>query len=161
MKVTSIVLGALAAVASAAPTEKVEERAIGADFGGFDFGGVNNFQFANLDLGYLSQINGFNGFANIQNLAINNGFDIFQFNSLFNNDVFDVQQLLLLQQLAVFDQLAAFQVFNSFDLSSLLFNNIGFGLINNVQAFNFNSIIDASLIPQLSAVVSQGLVFKD
>jgi hypothetical protein len=156
MKPTAILVGALAAVASAAPT-KVEERnaAFGGNFG-FDVSGVNNLQFANLDLQYLAAINGFGGFNNLQGLAINNGFNFNQFGGLFNNDVFDVSQLLALQQLVLFDQLASFQVFQQFDLSSLLFNQLNFGLINNVFGFNFNSIIDQALIPQISAVVSQG-----
>lgn len=157
MKVTSILVGALATVVAAAPTEK---RSFGGsqDFSSFgNFGGVNNFGFNNLDLGYLASVNNLD-FQILAQLSQVNEFDVLQFGSLFNNDVFDVNSLLQFQQLATLIQLSSLGAFNGLSLSGLNFNNLGFGLISNVNSFAFGGLIDQSLVPQLTSIANQGFL---
>jgi len=156
MKPTSIILGALAAVATAAPTTKVETRG-NRDFSSFgDFGGINNFDFFNQDLQYLSLVNSLD-FNVLAQLSSVNNFDVFQFNNLFNNDVFDLASALQFQQVSQLVQLASLGAFNQLDLSGLLFNQLNFGVISN-DLFNFNlgGLINQAVIPQVVAVVQAG-----
>jgi len=160
MKPTSIILGALAAVATAAPTEK---RSFGGnqDFSNLgDFSGVNNFGFNSLDLGYLSSIKSLD-FALLAQLSSVNQFDVLQFGSLFSGNNFDVNSLLQFQQLAMLIQLQSLGAFNGLSLQGLVFNQLNFGLINNVVGFDFGGLIDQSLVPQLSSIANQGFFGKE
>jgi hypothetical protein len=156
MKAASIILGALAAVATAAPT-KVEPR--GRDFSNFgDFSSINNFDFSNQDLQYLSLVNSLD-FAVLAQLSQVNSFNFNQFGNVFNQQSFDVNGLLQLQQLALVSQLGSLGVFSSFDLSSLVFNQLNAGVISDVFGFNLGSVINQAVIPQVVAVVQAGGVF--
>lgn len=150
MKFSTIFAGALAAVASAAPTEKR---------GQLDISQLNNLQgFNQLDINYLNRINSLD-LQLLNTLAVQNNFNALAFQGLFqNNQVFDVASLLQLQQLQTVLQLGQLGVFNAFDLSSLNLQALQLGLINNVGAFDLGSLIDASLVPQITAISEQTIV---
>ncbi|KAI2602830.1 hypothetical protein GGR54DRAFT_464662 [Hypoxylon sp. NC1633] len=148
MKPTTLLVSALAAVASAAPTSAAEKRT------SFDLNSFNNFGFANQDLQYLLAINGFNLQAFAQLGAFNN-LNIGGFESLFNNNVFDINALLQLQQIALLAELGGLGIFGNFDLSSLQLNVFDLGLINGVGGFDISAIIDQSLAPQIETVIQQ------
>ncbi|KAI0120400.1 hypothetical protein F4776DRAFT_253519 [Hypoxylon sp. NC0597] len=148
MKPTTILVSALAAVASAAPTTTAEKRSA------IDLGAFNNFGFANQDLQYLLAINGFNLQAFAQLAAFNN-LNIGGFQSLFVNNVFDVNSLLQLQQIALLSQLGGLGVFSNFDLSSLQLNVFDLGLIGGIGGFDVSSLIDQTLVPQIQTIIQQ------
>ncbi|KAG8167558.1 hypothetical protein KVR01_003247 [Diaporthe batatas] len=150
MKFSTIFAGALAAVAYAAPTEKR---------GQLDIGQLNNLQrFNQLDINYLNVINSLD-LQLLNTLAVQNNFNALAFQGLFQqNQVFDVASLLQLQQLQTLLQLGQLGVFNAFDLSNLNLQALQLGLINNVGSFNLGSLIDASLIPQITAISEQTIV---
>lgn len=151
MQFSAILAGALAAVSAvAAPTES--KRA------DFNLAGLNNLAFNSLDLNYLNVINAVD-LALLQQLAINNNLNALAFQNVFAASVFDVQAALQLQQLQTLLQLGQLGVFNQFDLSSLNLQVLQLGLIQNVGAFDLGSLIDASLVPQISAIVQQGGTF--
>ncbi|KAI0144308.1 hypothetical protein GGR57DRAFT_507698 [Xylariaceae sp. FL1272] len=143
----SMIIGAFAALVSAAPTTVESRSAV-------DLNAFNQFAFANQDLQYLLAINQFDLQAFAQLSAFNN-LQIVNFQSLFSNDVFDVNALLQLQQVAMLAQLAQLGVFSNFDLSSVNFNVFDLGLANAIGGFNVGSIIDVSLVPQIQTVIAQ------
>ncbi|KAI1393960.1 uncharacterized protein F4822DRAFT_31850 [Hypoxylon trugodes] len=149
MKFSTIFVGALAAVASAAPTSTATEKRASVDIAAF-----NNFGFANQDLQYLLAINGFNLQAFAQLAAFNN-LNIGGFQSLFSNNVFDVNALLQLQQIALLSQLGGLGIFGNFDLGALQLNVFDLGLIGGVGGFDISSIIDQALVPQIQTVIQQ------
>jgi len=160
MKTTSILVGALAAVATAAPTA-VEPRG-NRDFSNFgNFGGINNFDFINQDLQYLSLVNSLD-FGILAQLSSVNNFDVFQFNSLFSGNQFDLAAALQFQQISQLIQLGSLGAFNSLDLSGLLFNQLNFGVLQQ-DLFNFNlgGLVNQAVIPQVVAVIQGGGVFKE
>lgn len=146
MRFSTILSGAFAALAVAAPTEKR---------GVFDAASLNGLSFNSLDLGYLNVINSLD-LGLLQQLSIQNNFNALAFESLFQAQVFDINSLLQAQQLQVLLQLGQLGVFNAFDLASLQLQQLQLGLISNVGAFDVSSLIDASLVPQIQAIVSQG-----
>lgn len=150
MKFSTIFAGALAAVASAAPTEKR---------GQLDISQLNNLQrFNQLDINYLNVINSLD-LQLLNTLAVQNNFNALAFQGLFQqNQVFDVNAILQLQQLQTLLQLGQLGVFNAFDLSTLNLQALQLGLINNVGAFDLGSLIDASLVPQITAISEQTIV---
>ncbi|KAI0834068.1 hypothetical protein F5Y06DRAFT_177745 [Hypoxylon sp. FL0890] len=148
MKPTTFLVSALAAVASAAPTATAEKRTQ------VDLGSFNNFGFANQDLQYLLAINNFDLQAFAQLSAFNN-LNIGGFQSLFSNNVFDLNSLLQLQQIALLSQLGSLGVFGNFDLSSLQLNVFDLGLINGISGFDVSSLIDQSLVPQIQTIIQQ------
>lgn len=149
MKPVSILVGALAAVATAAPTKEIETRS------NFDLGLLNNLNgFNNLNLNYLLNINSLDLQLLAQLGSVNN-FNVLGFQNLFQSNVFDLNAILQLQQLEMVLQLAQLGLFNGFDLSSLAFNQLNLGLINNIGGFDFNSLIDNSLVPQITSIAQQ------
>ncbi|KAI0104749.1 hypothetical protein GGR51DRAFT_218207 [Nemania sp. FL0031] len=149
MKASTIFVGALAAFASAAPTTTTPEKRAAVDLNAF-----NQFAFANQELQYFNAINAFDLQA-FEQLAAFNNLNIGGFQSLFSNNVFDINALLQLQQIALLSQLGGLGVFSNFDLSSLQLGGLNFGLINSLGGFDVSSLIDASLVPQLQAVIQQ------
>lgn len=145
MRFSTMITGAFAALAAAAPTEK---RGI------FDASQLNGLGFNSLDLSYLNVINSFD-LGLLQQLAIQNNFNALAFESLFSAQVFDVNAILQLQQLQTVLQLGQLGVFNAFDLSSLNLAALQLGLVNNIGAFDLSSLIDASLVPQIQAIAAQ------
>jgi hypothetical protein len=170
MKFTSIITGALAAVAAtAAPAPKVEERSvfnqnqIGLDFGGaFDVNGFNNLAFANQGLAYLAQLN----FVD-QNVLLaliqqqNLGFDNFQNAFLFNQGGignFGINELLQLQSLALLSWFGRNNLISGIDFAGVQIPNVlDFGLLQNnfAQLGNFNFGIDQFLGNQIATIVQQ------
>jgi hypothetical protein len=149
MKPVTFIVGALATLATAAPTKEVVEKR----GGGFD--GINNFNFVDDNFAYLASIGGLD-FQLLAQLNQVNQFDVFgQFGGLFNANQFDIQNILAFQQLQTLLQFASLGVFNSFDLSSLAFSGLNLGLINNIGGFDINSLIASSLVPQIQGVISQ------
>ena len=149
MKTSSILVGALAAVATAAPTA-VEPR------GNRDFGGVGNFVFNNQDLQYLSLVNSLD-FNILAQLSSVNNFDVFQFGSLFSGNQFDLAAALQFQQISQLVQLGSLGAFNSLDLSGLLFNQLNFGVLaQDVFNFNLGGLVNQAVIPQVVAVIQSG-----
>lgn len=153
MKPVSILVGALAAVATAAPTvpttKEIETRA------SFDLGLLNNLnRFNNVNLNYLLNINSLN-LQLLAQLGNVNNFNVLGFQGLFQSNVFDLNALLQLQQLEMVLQLAQLGLFNGFDLSTLAFNQLNLGLINNIGGFDFNTLIDNSIVPQITSIAQQ------
>ncbi|KAI0872666.1 hypothetical protein GGS24DRAFT_427333 [Hypoxylon argillaceum] len=149
MKASTIFVGALAAFATAAPTTTTPEKRTSVDLSAF-----NQFGFANQNLQYFNAINAFDLQA-FEQLAAFNNLNIGGFESLFSSNVFDLNSLLQLQQIALLSQLGGLGVFSNFDLSSLQLGGLNFGLVNSLSSFDFSSLIDASLVPQLQAVIQQ------
>ncbi|OTB03742.1 hypothetical protein M426DRAFT_172114 [Hypoxylon sp. CI-4A] len=148
MKFSTIFVSALAGFASAAPTAAPEKR------GKVDLGAFNNFAFANQDLQYLLAVNNFDLQAFAQLSAFNN-LNIGDFQSLFVNDVVDINALLQLQQIALLSQLGSIGLFGNFDLSAVQINVFDLGLIGGVGGFDVSSIVDQALAPQIQAVIQQ------
>lgn len=147
MQFSAIIAGALATVAAvAAPTEKR---------GSFNAASLNNLGFNSLDLNYLNVINSLD-LGLLQQLSINNNFNALAFENIFSSGVFNVNSILQLQQLQTLLQLGQLGVFNSFDLGNLNLQLLQLGLIQNVGAFDLGSLIDASLVPQITTIVQQG-----
>ncbi|KAI0404178.1 hypothetical protein F4802DRAFT_256211 [Xylaria palmicola] len=146
MKASTILVGALAAVASAAPA--TEKRSV------VDLNAFNQFSFNNLDLQYFNAINLFDLQA-FEQLAAFNQLNIGGFGGLFSNDVFDINALLQLQQVALLSQLGGLGVFGNFDLSGLQLGGLNFGLVNSLGGFDLGSIIDGNLRPQIQQVIQQ------
>jgi len=139
-----MLIGALAAVASAAPT--AEKR------GSLDLNAFNNFSFKNQDLQYINAVNSFDLQA-FANLAFVQNLDISGFQVLFVEDVFDIQAILQLQQLALLAQLGSAGAFGSFDLSSLQIGVFNLGLLGNIGSFDISSIVDQSSKPQIQTII--------
>ncbi|OAA62571.1 hypothetical protein SPI_04111 [Niveomyces insectorum RCEF 264] len=151
MKAVSIIVGALAAVVSAAPAKEVEART------SFDLSQLNNLAFSNQNFQYLNIVNSLD-LQLLSQLGSTNNFNILSFQNLFQSNSFDLNALLEFQQLQMVLQLAQLGLFNGFDLSSLNFNSLNFGLINSVSSFDVNSIVDQSLAPQIAQVIQTGVV---
>lgn len=145
MRFSTILSGAFAALAVAAPTEKR---------GVFDAASLNGLAFNSLDLSYLNVVNSLD-LGLLQELSIQNNFNSLAFESLFSSSVFDINSLLQAQQLQVLLQLGQLGVFNAFDLSSLELQQLELGLISPISSFDISSLIDASLVPQIQTVVTQ------
>ncbi|CAK7211850.1 hypothetical protein SBRCBS47491_001263 [Sporothrix bragantina] len=155
MKTTSIIFSALAAtVATAAPAQDVQART------SFDLSQLNNLAFSNQNFQYLNVVNSLDLQLLAQLGSVNN-FNILGFQNLFQQSQFNLQSLLEFQQLQMVLQLAQLGLFNGFDLSSLNFNNLNFGLINGVSNFDINSLIDQSLVPQITQVIQTAVVVKE
>ncbi|KAI1426906.1 hypothetical protein F5Y12DRAFT_241698 [Xylaria sp. FL1777] len=147
MKASTIFVGALAAVASAAPTTTEKRTSI-------DLSAFNQFSFADQNLQYFNAINLFDLQA-FEQLAAFNNLNIASFQGLFSNNVFDINALLQLQQVALLSQLGGLGVFSNFDLSTLNLGGIDLGLVSSLGGFDVSSLIDASLIPQIQAIIQQ------
>jgi hypothetical protein len=152
MKCVSIIVGALAAFTVAAPTKETRSQ--------FDASQLNNFQFSNLNLNYLNVVNSLN-LQLLEQLGSVNNLNVVEFQSLFQSQNFQLQEVLQFQQLQMVLQLAQLGLFNGFDLSSLNFNQINLGLINNLNGFDLNSVVDQSLVPQITQVVQTAVVAKE
>lgn len=149
MKLTPFLISALAAVSSAAPAKEIERRT------SFDLSKLNNLAFSNTNFQYLNLVNTLD-LQLLSQLGSVNNFNILEFQSLFQGNQFNLNAMLQFQQLAVVLQLAQLGLFNGFDLSSLNFNQLNFGLINSVSGFDINSLVDQSLVPQIAQVVQTG-----
>jgi hypothetical protein len=153
MKFTSVIVSALATLATAAPAKSIEGRVSSA----IDLAGLNNLNsFNSVDIQYLAQINGLD-LNLLLALGQNNGLQINSFNSLFQGNNFDLQQILQLQQLQTLLSIAGTGALNSFDLSSIILEQqlLQLGLINNIGSFGFGSLIDQSLVPQIQTIAQQ------
>jgi hypothetical protein len=146
MKFSTILVPALAAVATAAPTEKRSN---------FDLSGLNNLSgFNNLNLNYLLNINSLD-LQLLQTLGSVNNFNILSFQNLFSSNQFDLQSILQLQQLEMFLQLGQLGLFDGFDLGSLNLNALQLGLINNVNSVDLSQFISSSVLPQVQTIAAQ------
>ncbi|KAI0555320.1 hypothetical protein F4679DRAFT_163594 [Xylaria curta] len=149
MKAATIFVSALAAVASAAPATVTPEKRVAVDLNAF-----NQFAFVNQNLQYFNAINAFDLQA-FEQLAAFNNLNILGFQSLFSNNVFDLNALLQLQQVALLSQLGGLGVFGNFDLSTLQLGGLNLGVVSAIGGFDIGSIIDASLQPQIQSVIQQ------
>ncbi|CAJ2502133.1 Uu.00g049860.m01.CDS01 [Anthostomella pinea] len=148
MKASTMIVSALAAVASAAPaTSTSTPKRSSVDLNAF-----NQFNFNSLDLQYFNAINAFDLQSFAQLSAFNN-LDIGGFQALFSNDVFDINALLQLQQIALLSQLGGLGVFANFDLSAVQFAVVDLGLVSAIGGFDVSSLIDQSLVSQIQTVV--------
>jgi len=153
MKFSSIIVGALAAVTSAAPVEKRSS----ADFNNLSGLGFNSFNAQEFQ--YLGLINSLSFGSSLAQLSQVNGFNANQFSNVFDSSQFNVQSLLEFQQLAMLIQLEQLGAFNNLDLSGLVFNQLQSGLLNNdVFGLDLGSVINQAVIPQITTIVSQGVV---
>lgn len=157
MKFSTVFAGALATIASAAPTTTTTDLTAAAEKrGAFDASSLNNLAFNSLNLGYLNAINSLN-VNQLQQLAVNNNLNALAFQSLFSASSFSVDNILQLQQLQTLLQLQQLGVFNNaaVDLSGLNLQVLQLGLVQGVGAFDLGSLVDASLVPQITTVVQQ------
>ena len=168
MKFTSIIIGALATIASASavPTAVEEKRStgiggvnLGGAVSGFDANLFNNFQFKNADIGYFWGANAI-GFEQLQ-LAALQGLNVEKFRTLFFADKFGVNELVLLTQAKMFSQFAGAGLVSGFDLSKFdVFglgggNDFGFngGLaFDQLAVVDLNQFINAQLAVQLKQI---------
>lgn len=149
MKPTSLLISALATVAVAAPTKEVESRGV------VDFSQLNNLgSFNSLDIQYLAAVNSLD-LQLLAQLGQVNNFNVNAFSGLFQNNVFDLNTILQLQQLQTLLALGQVGVLNGFDLSGLQLGGLNLGLVNNIGGFDFGTLIDQSLIPQIQTVAQQ------
>lgn len=150
MKPVSIIVGALATLATAAPAS--EPR------GAVDLSQLNNFEFSNNNFAYLGVVNNLD-FQLLEQLGQVNNLNLLEFQNVFAAQQFNLQSILQFQQLQTLLQFAQVGLFNQFDLSSLNFNQLNLGLINNLNGFDLNSQINAALVPQITSVIqSAGVV---
>lgn len=149
MQFTTLIVSALAAVASAAPARRANNSS------NFDASLFNGFQFSNVNNGYLGNINSLD-FALLAQLAQVNNLNLNGFQNLFSGSQFNLNSVLQIQQLQMIIQLEQLGVLSGFDLSTLQLNNLNFGVIqNNVGGLDLNQFIDQSLGSQITAIVSQ------
>jgi hypothetical protein len=153
MKFTTIIVSALATLAAAAPApaeKAVEERSVNFDANIFNQFGGQNFA-------YVANINNFD-FQLLQQLAVQQNFDILSFQALFQQSAqFDVANLLAFGQLNTIVQLAGLGVFNGIDLGGLALGGFGLGvgafdfgvLQNGIGNFGLNTLIQGN---QLSTI---------
>lgn len=153
MKFSAVFAGALATLASAAPTTSTssDNKAGHEARAAIDVAQLNNLAFNSLDLGYLSTVNALD-VAVLQSLAVNNNLNAAAFQPLFTAQVFDVNAALQLQQLQTLVALQQVGALGTADLSALQLGALQLGAISNVGAFNLGSLVDASLQPQLISV---------
>ncbi|KAG8422481.1 hypothetical protein J3459_010330 [Metarhizium acridum] len=165
MKLSTVLAGTFAALVAAAPAPApVAEAEVQADTsvalpvferGAFDAKRVNNLNFKQQDLSYLFSLNRQSlNFDLLQRLALQNNFNVFAFQDLFNVGTFNINALLQFQQLQTVLAIAQTGVFNQFDLAGLNLGALNLGLINGIGAFDIGSIIDVALVPQIQSVVA-------
>ncbi|KAH8889890.1 hypothetical protein GQ53DRAFT_842763 [Thozetella sp. PMI_491] len=149
MKPATILVSALATLAAAAPAKEVSERS------NFDLSLLNNLNsFNQVNLDYLLNINSLQ-LGLLGQLGLNQNFNILSFQSLFQNNAFDLNSLLQLQQLQVLLQFQQLGVLNGFDLSSLALSNVNLGLLGNIGSLDLTQFIQASAIPQIQVIAGQ------
>lgn len=164
MQFSKILVSAFAAFAAAAPaTTQVEERSVEARsvLDAPQLAVINNGAFANKAFGYLTQINGL-GFNQVidplfASLVAQN-FQIQQFSTLFNSQVFGVDAIFQLAQLQLLHQVHSLGLLNGFDLSTFQLAKHNFGLLGGISQFNFDTILDSSVFPQVNAIAKQNVV---
>jgi ABC-type oligopeptide transport system substrate-binding subunit len=149
MKVTSIVVGLCAALATAAPTELVSRK------NKHDVSSLNNLnKFNSQDIQYVNNLNNLD--LNLFNeLSEVNNFNIFSFESLFQSNSFDLESLLQLAQVQTLLQFANEGLFNGIDLSSFNLNSVNLGLVQNVGSVDLSQFIQQSVVPQVQVIAAQ------
>lgn len=154
MKPATFFVSALAAAASAAPTSTAatgcSKRSSSVDLNAF-----NQFSFENQDLQYFNAINGLDLNSLVQ-LSVSNGLDLGVFQSIFVQDVIDVNALLQLQQVALLSQLGGLGLLGGINLASVEINVLNLGLLgDSIGGFDLSSLVDQALVPQLQTVIQQ------
>ncbi|RYO98365.1 hypothetical protein DL764_007118 [Monosporascus ibericus] len=150
MKLASMLISALAAVASAAPaaTGSLEKR------GRMDLGEFNNFDFANEKLQYFDAINKLDLEA-FAKLSAFKKLDISDFKRVFVRDELDINALLQLQVVAVVSQLADVGLFDDFDVAVIKIKTLDLGLLSDIGRFDIDSLIDDSRVPLLKDAIRE------
>jgi len=161
MKVSTILVSALATLVAAAPTAEKKVDARG--FNDFLNGGFNGFQSSNLN--YIWGLNnGVNQFDVLQQLALQQNLGLGQFDALFgvNNQVLDLNSLLLMQQLVDLATIAQLGVFGGFDLGQLNLQNalLQTGLLN-LGGQDLFSFVQPQVFTQVQTIASQVFVAKE
>ncbi|PHH85461.1 hypothetical protein CDD83_386 [Cordyceps sp. RAO-2017] len=154
MKLSAVLTGVVAAVAVAMPavpnsssSGALEARS------SFNADPFNGLRFAQNDINYLQSINNFDLRA-FQNLGLQNHLELGGFQSLFNANVFDIQQLLLLQHLNTIVQLSAFiPSFNTFNLAAAQLGVLQLGALGNIGGLGLGQFIDPNQLGVISNVV--------
>ncbi|RYP91816.1 hypothetical protein DL770_002072 [Monosporascus sp. CRB-9-2] len=163
MKPITMLISALAAVASAAPAATGSQEKRGKmDFGKFnnlDRGEYNNFAFANEELQYFDAINELDLKAFVK-LSAFNDLDISDFKQLFVRDELDIDALLQLQVVVLLSQLAAVGLFDDFDLAVIKVKTIDLGLLSDIGRFDVASLIDDSVVPDLQDAIQKSAEVK-
>jgi hypothetical protein len=153
MKPVTLLISALATLAiaaPAAPATDIEARSFQFDIN--QFNGLKNFNQVNLN--YLLNINALQ-LGSLGNLANVNNFNILQFQSLFQQQAFDIQGLLQLQSLHTFLQVHQLGVLNGFDLGQLQLQHLNLGLLNNVGILDLQQFISPNVVGQVQTVAGQ------
>jgi hypothetical protein len=163
MKFSTVIVSALAAVVSAAPAQTQSEKRTA-----LDISQLNNFGFSNQNFGYLGRINALN-FDVITQLAAVNNFDALAFQSLFQNQVFNINSLLQIQQLQTLMQFAQLGVLSTFDLSTLTLQTVNLGLLGPVGQVDLasffltgaNPLISTTDITQIQTIAQSVVITKE
>lgn len=163
MKLSTILAGTFAALATAAPAAAPEpqgqqETSIALpvfERGSFDAGRLNNLNFKQRDINYLFKLNSLD-LGLLQRLGRQNNFNIIAFQDLFNNNAFNLNAILQFQQLQTILAIAQTGVFNQFDLAALNLGGLNLGVINGIGGFDIGTIIGGGLGPQIQNVVNTG-----
>lgn len=156
MKFTTLLVGAFAAVAVAAPAAEPEDQSVEVEKrNAIDLGKVNNLNLKQQDLRYLQSVNGLD-LALLQKLGLNNNLNVIQFQNLFNGQAFDINSILQFQQLQTLLTIAQTGVFNTFDLSTLNLGGLNLALINGIGGIGLGQFIPAAVTPQVTTIASGG-----
>jgi hypothetical protein len=152
MKFSTIFVSALASVALAAPAKRVEGRAASIDLSSLN--GLNSFKAT--DIQYLAQVNSLNLGLLLQ-LGQQNNLNILALESLFQSQQFDLNTILQLQSLQTLLAIASTGALNQFDLSSIDLSSqlLQLALIQDIGSFSFSSLIDQSLVPQITTIAAE------
>lgn len=166
MQFSTILVSALAAFATAAPTSPATEAPVElsklselpglqtrANFN-FDLASVNQFQFLNQDLAYLNVLNQLQ-FQNLFGLSINNGLNLGAFESLFRQQQLDLNSLILLSQLHAVNQIASLGVFSTFNMQTFNFVPFELGLLGGFNQVNFGQFITPTIGSQVGNIAQQ------
>ena len=155
MQFTSVIVCALAALVSAAPAPQgdaqkqaqLEQQKQA----------LNNLQFKNIDVAYALAVNRLdnNGLTSlVASLAQANNLNLGAFQSIFNNNVFDVNALLQIQQLQLLGQLQALGALNNVNLAALQLQVLNLGVIQNLGGINLVQFVNPAVVPQVRDVVN-------
>jgi len=158
MKPVTFLVSALATLAVAAPAAPAPATDLEARSFQFDANSFNNLRnFNQVNLNYLLNINSLQ-LGLLGNLANVNNLNILQFQSLFQQQSFDIQALLQLQSLHTFLQINQLGVLSGFDLASLQLQQLNLGLLNNVGVVDLQQFISPNIVPQVQTIAAQVVV---
>lgn len=156
MKFSTVLAGAFAAFATAAPatTATTSNQALDKRLQ-IDASKLNGLKFKQDDLNYLLNINALD-LTLFQNLGIKNNLNILVFQELFQAEAFNLAQLLQFQQLNTLLVIAGTGALNTFDLASLNLDILNLGLISDIGSVELTQFVNQAFVPQIQSIAKEG-----